>query len=451
MKKTEFVVGLFIVLILIVFGYMTLKVGKWTIKTEKAYCVYGLFENASGLEVKRYIRAAGVDVGYIKDITLSDKKAKVEMAIYEKYKIPKDSIAYVKSVGLLGEKCIDISLGISNKYLSDGNEIKRTESEAELTEIARSVNRMLSNENIEMMTKTLQNLESLTSKISLQAEENKEDFRASVENMRQITQTLRKDIPTITAKFIEAEEKANQMLVENRKEVKETITQARIAMNKLNKTLGHVGEITEDINQGKGTIGKLVKDEKMYHEISGTLRQVKHQLQKAERMLVEMSTRGEYGTRHSDFKGYVGATIYTSPDRFYIVEAVTGKNYKNENPSDSNTIRLNAELGKRYGNLALRGGMIESTFGVGTDYYLFDDNLKLSFDAFDFNHDNDYRDNKAHLKLGADYTIMRHFHLYGGVDELINPKTRTIFLGGGMDFVNEDVKYMITKVPVSFK
>jgi phospholipid/cholesterol/gamma-HCH transport system substrate-binding protein len=88
---------------------------------------------------------------------------------------------------------------------------------------------------------------------------------------------------------------------------------------------------------------------------------------------------------------------------------------------------------------------------VGTDYYLFDDNLKLSFDAFDFNHDNDYRDNKARLKVGADYTIMRHFHLYGGADELINPKTRTIFLGAGMDFVNEDVKYMVTKVPLSLK
>jgi len=451
MKKTEFIVGLFVVLVLIAFGYMTLKVGKWSIKKEKVYCVYGLFENASGLEAKRHIRAAGVDIGYIKDITLRGKEARVEMAIYDKYKIPKDSIAYVKSVGLLGEKCIDINLGMSNKYLSDGDEIERTESEVELTEIARNINRILSGENIKMMTKTLQNLESLTSRISLQVEENREDFRASVENVRQITQTLKKDIPIITARLIEVEEKANQMLGENRKDVRETIAQARIAMNKLNKTLGNMGEITEDINQGKGTIGKLVKDEKMYHEISSTLRQVKHQLQKAERMLVKIGTKGEYGIRHSDFKGYVGATIYTSPDRFYIVEAVAEKNYKNEDPSDSNTIRVNAELGKRYGNLALRGGIIESTFGVGTDYYLFNDNLKLSFDAFDFNHDNDYRDDKAQLKLGADYTIMRHFHLYGGIDELINSKTRTIFLGGGMDFVNEDVKYMVTKVPLSFK
>jgi phospholipid/cholesterol/gamma-HCH transport system substrate-binding protein len=451
MKKTEFVVGLFIVLVLIVFGYMTLKVGKWSIKKEKVYCVYGLFKNVSGLEVKRHIRAAGVDIGYIKDITLSDKKARVEMAIYEKYKIPKDSIAYVKSVGFLGEKCIDMSLGISNKYLSNGDEIKQTESEVELTEMARNINRMLSDENIEMMRKTLQNLENLTSKISLQVEENRENFRASVENIRQITQTLKKDIPAITARFIQAEEKVNQMLVENREDVRETIAQARMAMNKLNKTLKNVGEITEDINQGKGTLGKLVKDEKMYHEISGTLRQVKHQLQKAERVLVEMSTRGEYGTRHSDFKGYVGATIYTSPDRFYIVEAVTGKDYESKNSSDDNTIRLNAEIGKKYGNLAVRGGIIESTFGVGTDYYLFDDNLKLSFDAFDFNHDNDYRDNKAHLKVSADCTVMRHFHIYSGVDEIINPKTRTVFIGGGMEFVNEDIKYMVTKVPMSFK
>lgn len=451
MRKTEFAVGLFIVLVLVAFGYMTLKVGKWSIKKEKIYCIYGLFKNASGLEVKRHIRAAGVDIGYIKNITLSDRKAKVEMAIYEKYKIPEDSIAYVKSTGLLGEKCIDISLGVSNRYLSDGDEIKQTESEVELAEVARSVNKLLSDENIERVRETLQNLESLASKISLQVEENRENLKASIENIRQITRTLKKDIPVITARLIRAEEKANQILAENRENIKETIAQARMAMNKLNRTLGHVESITEDINQGKGTIGKLVKNEKMYHEMSSTLRQVKRQLQKAERILVKIGTRGEYETRHGDSKGYVGATIYTSPDRFYIVEAVAEKNYKNENPSDSNTIRVNAEIGKRYGNLALRGGIIESTFGVGTDYYLFNDNLKLSFDAFDFNHDNDYRDNKARLKLSTDYTIMRHFHLYSGVDELLNPKTRTVFLGGGMDFVNEDVKYMVTKVPLSFK
>ncbi|OQX50495.1 MAG: hypothetical protein B5M53_12385, partial [Candidatus Cloacimonas sp. 4484_209] len=149
MRKTEFAVGLFIVLVLVAFGYMTLKVGKWSIKKEK--------------------------------------------------------------------------LGVSNRYLSDGDEIKQTESEVELAEVARSVNKLLSDENIERVRETLQNLESLASKISLQVEENRENLKASIENIRQITRTLKKDIPVITARLIRAEEKANQILAENRENIKETI------------------------------------------------------------------------------------------------------------------------------------------------------------------------------------------------------------------------------------
>ena len=53
---------------------------------------------------------------------------------------------------------------------------------------------------------------------------------------------------------------------------------------------------------------------------------------------------------------------------------------------DKDKFLFNAQIGKRWRDIAVRGGMFESTGGVGTDYYAFNDRLKMTFEAFDFEH-----------------------------------------------------------------
>ena len=85
---------------------------------------------------------------------------------------------------------------------------------------------------------------------------------------------------------------------------------------------------------------------------------------------------------------------------------------------------------------------MRSEGGFATDYYLFTDDLVLSFEAFDFS-----RSNFPHLRTYATYTAFNHLWLSGGVDDLVfEPEDTTrsyfhnYFIGAGLQFTDDDIK-----------
>lgn len=64
---------------------------------------------------------------------------------------------------------------------------------------------------------------------------------------------------------------------------------------------------------------------------------------------------------------------------------------------DKDEFLFNAQIGKRFRDVVLRGGLLESTGGVGLDYLTLNDKLTLTFEAFDFS-----SDRRTHLKAGAE-------------------------------------------------
>ena len=71
--STEVKVGIFVFLGLIVLGYMTLKVEKFKLRTEKGYEIAAFFDSASGLVNGSAVQIAGIEVGRVKDIRLTGK------------------------------------------------------------------------------------------------------------------------------------------------------------------------------------------------------------------------------------------------------------------------------------------------------------------------------------------------------------------------------------------
>ncbi|WP_041324056.1 MlaD family protein [Hippea maritima] len=73
-RKAEVIVGLFIVIVLVVLGWLTTQMGKLNLKKNPTYTVYASFSDVSGLDVNTKVKVAGVDVGYIKNIGLKMAK-----------------------------------------------------------------------------------------------------------------------------------------------------------------------------------------------------------------------------------------------------------------------------------------------------------------------------------------------------------------------------------------
>jgi phospholipid/cholesterol/gamma-HCH transport system substrate-binding protein len=135
MKKysLECSVGLFVLVGLLCLGYMTIKLGKMEFFSGDGYTVHAKFASIAGLKVGAGVEISGVPVGKVTGIALSgDYYALVSMRLDRRVELGDDSIASIKTSGLIGDKYISISRGASATPLADGGEMTETESAVDI-------------------------------------------------------------------------------------------------------------------------------------------------------------------------------------------------------------------------------------------------------------------------------------------------------------------------------
>ena len=139
MKKinTEFVVGLFMLTGFLAFAYLSAQMGEFSIfSLEKNYQIEAEFDNASGLKVGATVEIAGVRIGKVSEISLGEGDvAKVVLLINRDVEVSADSIASIRTQGLIGDKYIKIIQGGDEESLTDGGVIFDTESSIDIEEL----------------------------------------------------------------------------------------------------------------------------------------------------------------------------------------------------------------------------------------------------------------------------------------------------------------------------
>lgn len=132
MKKNilETVVGLFMVAGLLAFGYLALELGEVSFLSDsKRYEIRAEFDNVSGVKKGAAVQISGVVMGDVSAIDLTDDNlAVLTLRIDKRVKVPADSIASVKSQGIIGDKYIQLSLGGDEEILAEGGLVTETES-----------------------------------------------------------------------------------------------------------------------------------------------------------------------------------------------------------------------------------------------------------------------------------------------------------------------------------
>jgi phospholipid/cholesterol/gamma-HCH transport system substrate-binding protein len=132
--RMEIFVGLFMVIGFVAFGWLALQLGEipW-LSGSKTYLLNAEFNNVSGVKVGADIQVAGVTVGKVRQLRLNDyQMAVVAMQIDKEVTIPVDSIASVKSQGIIGDKYIQITLGGDENAYKQGDTLVDTESSVDL-------------------------------------------------------------------------------------------------------------------------------------------------------------------------------------------------------------------------------------------------------------------------------------------------------------------------------
>ena len=223
-----------------------------------------------------------------------------------------------------------------------------------------------------------------------------------------------------------------------------------------------IDEITQKIAKGEGTIGKLVKDDKLYESVNKAAEGVNKTLGAVERFRTFITFQGDYLTKPKDTKGQFYVTLQPSPEKYYILGIVSdpvgrvrtietttttgGISTVKKEEEVEKKIEFTALFGRRFNNLAMRLGMIETTFGFGADYFLFKDKARITADIWDFSNDEAGSKN-PHLKVGLEYFIYKNLFITAGGDNLLNKKRRGAYVGAGLKFEDEDFKYLFGTLP----
>jgi len=129
MKKTylEFVVGLFLAIGIGCLAWLSIKLARKEFFARNGYELQAAFSNGSGLRRGTPVLIAGVEIGRVASVGLEDYEAKVRLAIQPGVVLQSDTIASIKTKGLIGEKYIELAPGASDKTIKPGGVIRETQ------------------------------------------------------------------------------------------------------------------------------------------------------------------------------------------------------------------------------------------------------------------------------------------------------------------------------------
>jgi phospholipid/cholesterol/gamma-HCH transport system substrate-binding protein len=121
------VVGFFLLLAWLGLGYLAITLGKMEVVGSSGYTVHATFPNVAGLRVGSPVEIAGVEVGWVERIRLKNYQAVVDLRIKDAIQLREDSIASIRTKGLIGEQFVRIAPGGAEKNIPPGGEITETE------------------------------------------------------------------------------------------------------------------------------------------------------------------------------------------------------------------------------------------------------------------------------------------------------------------------------------
>ncbi|HAR97291.1 MAG TPA: hypothetical protein DCR97_15215 [Deltaproteobacteria bacterium] len=246
---TELKVGIVVLISIALLFYMSVRIGKFGGLMQQGYELKVNFENVGGLDNKSPVQVAGVEVGQVKDIKLRKYHARVTLIITPGVKIPKDSKAAIKSFGILGDKYLEIIPGQSAQHLKDRDTIENVTAYADYDELFDTVSQAAKS-----FGRTMDDLNSLL------GEKEKQDIRSAFQNIQQAAGEFK------------------GLIADNRDNVAVITTNLAVAseqfqplVQKAEATFSGVNEIVQGVKEGKGTLGLLVKDDKLYKDASQTV------------------------------------------------------------------------------------------------------------------------------------------------------------------------------------
>jgi phospholipid/cholesterol/gamma-HCH transport system substrate-binding protein len=453
-----FKIGLFVLLTSVATVVYMMRTAD-RLEARDTYTVEAYMDDASGLLANTNVRMAGVTVGKVRSINLVKSKACVVLEIASDVQLYEDARIEKKMDSMLGSSSVAIFPGTrEDRPLGAGGVIYDSRSSDALTLIAdeatglvKDLRKFLNEDGgLQSLQDILANLNAITLQIRGSSTEELAPLVMILQNTANITHKL------------------DLLLAANNENINETLAGIRESVAKLNVALENVAGITGKINSGEGTIGKLVTDEELYNQVASITGDLKGFLGSTAGLDLDVIFQSDYLTKQKEFRNQFSVRLTPeNKDKFYLLglvdtprlyeDTVTtsttingssppsppiGTNYTTTELEKRQKLLINAQIARRFGMFTLRGGIIESSGGVGVDFEPHKI-ISLSTEIFDFGQeDGPYLRAFANLYPFFDPALsnpLNWIYVGGGMDNILTKK-RDYFVNLGLRFTDNDLK-----------
>jgi len=279
--KNETKVGVLatVAIAILVIGYSFLK-GNDVFTSENVF--YATYERVDGLSVSKPVYVNGYQIGRVSGLTLtSNGHILTEFKIDKKYQVPQNTLARISSTDLLGGKAIVFELGDSHTYAMSGDtldagiqknimeQVEPIQKKAEaifavMDSVLTSVNNTINpefqkniNRSLASIANTLNTLENTALQVDGMVGAQKSKISGILTNLESISTNFNNNNQKLTTIFANLETVSDKAARLNFEET----------MNKANMAVADLQSVVDNINNGNGSLGKLLNDENLYHNL----------------------------------------------------------------------------------------------------------------------------------------------------------------------------------------
>ncbi len=488
---SPFKVGLLLIVALVSFMFFSVNVRSKLKKEDGNYLVYFFLRDATGLTSKSRVTIAGINVGEINNISLAGNKAKVQVILKKGTILKSDAVALKKNSSILGDSYIEFTTGIRPPDLVNGDEIKfvrETSSmggmmnkfdgiASDIKEMTTSLKEMISNQATSNSIKnTVAKLEAITIKIDKLLAKNNNNIDQIMNNVKEFTNVVKmipskydRKIDKMLSDTSKSIELVKDIIGENREQMKTLLGSANNILNNtpakdinstiknLEKVSASLERIVKSVEEGKGSVGKLLKSEKINNNIEYITDEASDLMSKASSVDLIIDAHSEYLFNSSAGNHEVGLRIKPRPNKYYYL-GVTAAPYKvltsnkiyywgeaSENqPSfkeriyEENTISFTAFMAYRLYFMTIKYGIFNSTGGASIDFSLLKNSIILNARINEFSNDT-----APNFKVGFRYYPFDSWFINFGSVYLLDDR-RDFYLGVGATFTDDDLKSVLT-------
>lgn len=283
-KEVKTAILAFVAIVLLIFGYSFLK-GKNLLDNSRIF--YAIYSDVEGLSPSSAVTINGLQVGHVSKIEFMPDNSGllvVQFMVEKDFPLSKESIAKVYGGGFIGGKSLAIIPEYDEKNMAESGDTLNSQIEEGLLEL---VNERLTplQEKVELAIVSADSLiNSLNKVLNPETRHNIkntfEDLSLTVASLKNSAQSINGVLAENSSKLDRTFSNLDEMSA-NLNEFSDTLTQIDLnqMVNDMEKVVSDFEKFSEKINNGDGTIGKLMNDPAIYNNLENATNQLDELLQ----------------------------------------------------------------------------------------------------------------------------------------------------------------------------